>query len=90
MSNVENTHVVECEGRGWCSICASIPSVHGAAERVLDSLNLLGYPMSEAAWANVGDDAPVNNQASREAREMHRAAVDLRTALEHAQGRPKA
>ena len=62
------------------------PDLHEAATHVLAALERLGYPMSEYAWHNVGDDAPVNDQASRECRAMHNAAVELRDALSKARG----
>jgi hypothetical protein len=42
---------------------------------LVEALKTYGYPLSAEAWRNTGDYAPVNAQASREARALHKAAV---------------
>jgi len=46
-----------------------------AGEELVTALGRYGFPMSDEAWRNTGDDAPVNSQASVEARALHRAAA---------------
>ena len=48
---------------------------------LLSALSDRGVPMSPAAWLNTGDNAPVNFQASREVRALHRATVAFSQAL---------
>lgn len=44
-------------------------------EALVAALSRYGFPMSDEAWRNTGDHAPVNSQASVEARALHRASV---------------
>lgn len=46
-----------------------------AGEELVTALGRYGFPMSDEAWRNTGDDAPSNQQASVEARALHRAAA---------------
>jgi hypothetical protein len=48
---------------------------HEAGKVLAAALAPYGFPMSDEAWRNTGDDAPVNSQASVEARALHRAAT---------------
>lgn len=45
-----------------------------AGEELAAALSRYGFPMSDEAWRNTGDDAPASSQASVEARALHRAA----------------
>lgn len=46
-----------------------------AGEELVTALGRYGFPMSDEAWRNTGDEAPVNSRASVEARALHRAAA---------------
>ena len=50
-------------------------SIVASGEALVAALSRYGFPMSEEAWRNTGDEAPVNSQASVEARALHRAAA---------------
>lgn len=50
-------------------------TIVAAGEALSLALSRQGFPMSDEAWRNTGDDAPVNSQASAEARALHRASV---------------
>jgi hypothetical protein len=55
-----------------------------AAKQAVTALKKMGYPMSDEAWRNTGDGAPVNNQAAAEIRALHRAAVALAEVVRYA------
>ena len=42
--------------------------------RLIKALDDYGYPWSDFHWEHAGNDAPVNQQAAREARELHIAS----------------
>lgn len=46
-----------------------------AGEELAAALSRYGFPMSDEAWRNTGDDPPASSQASVEARALHRAAA---------------
>lgn len=52
-----------------------------AAKDALLALDLIGFPMSDAAWQNTGDNAPASSMTSEEYRLMHLAAVKLANAI---------
>ena len=54
---------------------AGLEAVISSGETLSLALSRYGFPMSDEAWRNTGDDAPVNSQASVEARALHRAAL---------------
>lgn len=54
-----------------------------AGQVLADALAKTGFPMSDVAWENAGDDAPTEHQACVEYRALHRAAVAFRKALEN-------
>ena len=49
-------------------------AILAAGEALSLALSRYGFPMSDEAWRNTGDDAPVNSQACVEARALHQAA----------------
>lgn len=50
-------------------------AIVAAGEALSLALSRYGFPMSDEAWRNTGDDAPAGAQASAEARALHRAAT---------------
>ena len=56
---------------------------HGLAKALQD----YGFPMSEEAWRNTGYDAPVNNQASREAQNLSVHAKRFLHLLDRVEGK---
>lgn len=66
-------------------ICDPIPEIDASLEQsgraLVEALTKYGFPMSDEAWCNTGDDAPVKDRASVEARALHRAATALINAL---------
>ena len=61
--------------------------VIAAGQTLLNALRKLGYPMSDEMWRNVGENAPVAQQAALEHQALHKAAVAFAAALSEAQRR---
>lgn len=69
-------------GKELENVEAKVGKLYETGNALLSALDDIGYPMSDAAWANTGDGAPGNEQASVEARDLHRAAKEFRYAME--------